>query len=313
MLTNKTVLITGGTGTFGRAFLKRLMGTDVGKIIVFSRDELKQSEMQRNPELSDKRIRYFLGDVRDRDRMYRALDGVDIVIHAAALKQIDACSYNPMEAVKTNVLGAMNLIDAAIDRGVEKVVALSTDKACEPTTLYGKTKACLEGLITEAGAYSPHSLTKFACCRYGNIANSRGSVIPFFKQVAARGEPLPITHKSMTRFWYTIDGAVDLVLHALGDMQGGEIYVPDLPSFRVVDLAEAIAPGKPTTETGIRLTEKLHEKMIGINESREFRLEDGRFVRRPGWTSPFDEYELCSSGLLNRLNVQTLRAMIEQL
>lgn len=268
ILDDLTVLITGGTGSFGKAFLRQALQTRVRKLIVFSRDELKQHEMQRDPAFDDARIRYFIGDVRDRERLYRAFDGVDIVIHAAAMKQIDACSYNPAEAVKTNVIGAMNVIDAAIDSDVERVLALSTDKACEPTTLYGKSKACLEGLIREAGVYGR---TRFACCRYGNVWASRGSVVPVFRKLVEAGQPLTITSAHMTRFHMRLEQAVQFVLDSLRRMQGGEVFIPKLRSYRITDLVEAFDASANVVITGVRPGEKIHESMIGTEESREAR------------------------------------------
>lgn len=305
----KTVLVTGATGSFGRAFIKYALTTEVDKVIAFSRDELKQSEMQRDPAFNDPRMRYFIGDVRDRERLYRAFAGVDIVIHAAAMKQIDACSYNPAEAVKTNVVGAMNVIDAAIDCGVLKVLALSTDKACEPTTLYGKSKACLEELMLHAGAYSSGA-TRFACVRYGNVAASRGSVIPFFKQLAAEGKPLPITHPEMTRFWFTLDGAIELVMHTLRNMRGGELYVPRLPTFRVADLAEAIDPGGVRVDIGIRPNEKMHESMIGHEEARDFVRAGPYFARNGTVGQPCVESAYRSDNEDDRMSVEDIREHI---
>ncbi len=275
ILDDLTVLVTGGTGSFGKAFLKRALQTRVRKLIVFSRDELKQHEMQRDPAFADARIRYFIGDVRDRERLYRAFDQVDIVIHAAAMKQIDACSYNPAEAVKTNVLGAMNVIDAAIDCDVERVLALSTDKACEPTTLYGKSKACLEGLMREAGVYGR---TRFACCRYGNVWASRGSVVPVFRQLVEEGKPLTITSLLMTRFHMRLETAVQFVLDSLRRMQGGEVFIPKLRSYRMADLVEAFGMAGNVVVTGIRPGEKMHESMIGGEESREARFHGDYFT-----------------------------------
>lgn len=268
ILDDLTVLVTGGTGSFGKALLRTALQTRVRKLIVFSRDELKQHEMQRDPAFDDARIRYFIGDVRDRDRLYRAFDGVDIVVHAAAMKQIDACNYNPAEAVKTNVLGAMNVIDAAIDCDVQRVLALSTDKACEPTTLYGKSKACLEGLIREAGVYGS---TRFACCRYGNVWASRGSVVPVFRRLIAEDKPLTITSMMMTRFHMRLEQAVQFVLDSLRRMQGGEVFIPKLRSYRMPDLATAFRAEHRVVITGIRPNEKIHESMIGAEEAREAR------------------------------------------
>ncbi len=277
VLDGKVVLVTGGTGSFGRAFVQRALKTNVAKVIVFSRDELKQSEMQKDPRFDDDRMRYFIGDVRDTTRLYRAFDGVDIVVHAAAMKQIDACSYNPAEAVKTNVIGAMNVIDAAIDCGVRKVLALSTDKACEPTTLYGKSKACLEGLMRGSGSYAGHHRTVFACARYGNVFCSRGSVVPFFERLMEEGRPLTITSERMTRFHMRLDQAVDFVLRSLAWMKGGEVFIPKLRSFRIMDLVAAMG-AEETTITGIRPNEKIHEMMLGAEESREAQEHVDHFI-----------------------------------
>jgi UDP-N-acetylglucosamine 4,6-dehydratase/5-epimerase len=264
MLNGKTVLITGGTGSFGKAFAKRIL-RDCGpkKVIVLSRDELKQYEMAQ--EITDGRIRFFLGDVRDRDRLYRAFAGVDVVVHAAALKQVPAAEYNPFECIKTNVLGAQNVIDAAIDCGVQRVVALSTDKAVNPINLYGATKLCADKLFVAANHYAGGQNTHFAVVRYGNVAGSRGSVVPFFK--ANSGREVPITDERMTRFWITLDQAVQLVITGLNTMRGGEIYVPKIPSMRVVDLAEAL--GCTYRVSGIRPGEKLHEALISEDEARK--------------------------------------------
>lgn len=266
---DKSVLITGGTGTFGRAMAKHLLTTDARKIVILSRDELKQSEMMREHNGNDGRTRFFLGDVRDKDRLMRAFEGIDIVIHAAALKQIDAATYNPAEAVKTNVQGTMNVIDAAIDRGVWRVMALSSDKACEATTLYGKTKAVMEGLITAAGVYAPPGRTKFACTRYGNVFGSRGSVLHAFRELAKSYDVLPITDLNATRFHMRIEQAVTFVVLALTEMLGGEIFVPKLPSYRVIDLVAAF--DRKWAVTGLRPDEKVHEVMVGHNESRHAR------------------------------------------
>lgn len=297
-LDGKVVLITGGTGSFGRAFVERALKTNVTKIIVFSRDELKQSEMQKDRRYADHldRVRYFIGDVRDLARLRRALHDVDLVISAAALKQVGACEFNPIECKRTNIDGAQNVIDAAIDAGVRRVLALSTDKATNPVNTYGASKLFAEKLYAAAGAYSGAYGTKFACVRYGNIAGSRGSVIPLFRDLKAEGKALPITHASMTRFWFTLDGAIDLVMYALEHMNGGELYVPHLPSFRVVDLAEAIDPGGKRLNVGIRPGEKLHESMIGPDEAHEFRY-DGRYLVRGGKSSG-----IAQAGEYNSLN-----------
>lgn len=265
-LTDKTILLTGGTGSFGNAFIRRVSEEYPSATIrLYSRDELKQSEVaQRYP---DANLRFLIGDVRDRSRMSRAAQDVDVLIHAAAMKQVSACEYNPFEAVRTNVLGAQHVVDAAIDAGIPHVLALSTDKAVNPVNLYGATKLCQEKIVVQGNAYASLSRTRLSCVRYGNVVGSRGSVVPLFLEQAKRGQ-LTITDPRMTRFWITLDGAVDLVLYALDNMEGGEIFVPKIPSMRVTDLAEALAPDVPTTTTGIRPGEKLHEIMLTADESR---------------------------------------------
>ncbi len=267
MLNNKTILITGGTGSFGKKFIQIALERypEIKKIIVFSRDEFKQFEMQNQAVFKkhEKKIRYFLGDVRDKERLHRAFNGVDIIIHGAALKQVPACEYNPFEAVKTNVLGAQNIIDCAIDCNVEKVVALSTDKACSPVNLYGATKLCSDKLFIAGNAYASGSDTRFSVVRYGNVAGSRGSVIPFFqKLMAEKAEFFPITDMEMTRFWLKLEQAVDMVLEAIDKMYGGELFVKKIPSMRLPDLAKALCPTMPLKEVGIRPGEKIHEQMI---------------------------------------------------
>ena len=265
VLNNKSVLVTGGTGSFGKKFITKALEEGVKKIIVFSRDELKQYEMKQ--EFRDERIRFFIGDVRDKERLYRAFDGVDIVIHAAAMKHVDACEYNPFEAVKTNINGAQNIIEAAIDKGVEKVIALSTDKACSPINLYGATKLASDKLFVAANAYSGSKKTRFSVVRYGNVVGSRGSVVPFFQKIAHTGK-LPITDERMTRFWITLDKGVQFVIDNLQRMHGGEIFVPKIPSMRVTDLAQAVAPECEIEFIGIRPGEKLHEMMITEDDAR---------------------------------------------
>lgn len=266
-----TVLVTGGTGSFGRALVKKLLQSySPKKLIIFSRDEYKQHEMAN--ELSDRRLRFFLGDVRDKDRLYRAFNEVDIVVHAAALKQVPAAEYNPFEFVKTNVIGAANIIDAAIDRNVSRVIALSTDKAANPLNLYGATKLCSDKLFVTANAYAGNSKTKFGIVRYGNVIGSRGSVIPLFKEMRKTGV-LKLTDPRMTRFWLTLDQCVEFVIGRLEHMQGGEIFVPKIPSMKLVDIAKAIAPECKLEYFGIRAGEKLHETLIPKDESpwcREF-------------------------------------------
>lgn len=267
MLNDKTILITGGTGSFGKKFTKTVLTKypNVKKIIIFSRDEYKQFVMQNMPEFKpfEEKLRFFIGDVRDKERLYRAFEGVDYVIHAAALKQVPACEYNPFEAVRTNIIGAKNIIDAAIDKGVKKVVALSTDKACAPINLYGATKLCSDKLFISGNCYCGSKETRFAVVRYGNVAGSRGSVIPFFQKLVAEGaKELPITDMKMTRFWLKLEQAVEMVLEALENMHGGELYVKKIPSMHMPDLAKAIAPDLTIKEVGIRPGEKIHEQMI---------------------------------------------------
>ena len=280
MLNGKTILITGGTGSFGKKFTKIVLDKypDIQKIIIFSRDEYKQFVMQNMPEfqLHKDKLRFFLGDVRDKERLMRAFENVDIVIHAAALKQVPACEYNPFEAVKTNVIGAQNIINAAIDCGVKKVVALSTDKACAPINLYGATKLCSDKLFIAGNSYTGFKDTKFAVVRYGNVAGSRGSVIPFFQKLVAEGaKELPVTDIRMTRFWLKLEQAVEMVLEALESMKGGELYVKKIPSMKITDLAKAIAPNLPIKEVGIRPGEKIHEQMITKEDARNtIELED---------------------------------------
>ena len=267
MLNNKTILITGGTGSFGKKFAQTVFRKYPGvkKVIIFSRDEYKQFVMQNMPEFQPylEKMRFFIGDVRDKERLYRAVDGVDYIIHAAALKQVPACEYNPFEAIRTNIIGAQNIINVAIDKGVKKVVALSTDKACAPINLYGATKLCSDKLFIAGNCYCGSKDTRFAVVRYGNVAGSRGSVIPFFQKLVKEGaKDLPITDLRMTRFWLKLEQAVEMVLEALETMHGGELYVKKIPSMRMPDLARAIAPNLPIKEVGIRPGEKIHEQMI---------------------------------------------------
>jgi len=266
MFDNTTILITGGTGSFGQKFVPMVLKNfNPKKIIIFSRDEMKQWEMAKF-YTDDDRVRFFIGDVRDRDRLYRALDGVDYVVHAAATKIVPTAEYNPFECIKTNINGAMNVIDASIDRKVKGVVALSTDKASSPINLYGATKLASDKLFVAGNAYAGEHPTKFSVVRYGNVMGSRGSVIPFFAKLKD-GESIPITDKRMTRFMITLEQGVELVWHAFSDMIGGEIYVKKIPSMKVTDLAEAVKPGTPHHIVGIRPGEKLHEQMIGEEDS----------------------------------------------
>ncbi len=266
MLTNSTILITGGTGSFGNKFVPMTLAKyKPKKIIIYSRDEMKQWEMAKK-FVGDERVRFFIGDVRDRERLYRALDGVDYVVHAAATKIVPTAEYNPFECVKTNVHGAMNLVDACIDRGIKRLVALSTDKASSPVNLYGATKLCSDKLFIAGNSYAGSKKTRFSVVRYGNVMGSRGSVIPFFLSIAAKGE-LPITDKRMTRFMINLEQGAELVWHAFNDMEGGEIYVKKIPSMNICDIATAVAPAAVQKEVGIRPGEKLHEQMIGPEDS----------------------------------------------
>ena len=266
ILKNKVVLVTGGTGSFGHAFSRiALEQYQVKKLIILSRDEMKQWEMSKL-YADDDRVRFFIGDVRDKDRLYRALDGVDHVVHAAATKIVPSAEYNPFEAIKTNIFGAMNLIDACIDKQIKSVVALSTDKASSPVNLYGATKLASDKLFVAANSYSGEHGTKFAVVRYGNVMGSRGSIIPFFMSIKDQGK-LPITDERMTRFMISLDQGVDLVRHAFNDTVGGEIYVKKIPSMNVIDIADAIAPGCEKQIVGVRPGEKLHEQMIGTEDT----------------------------------------------
>ncbi len=264
-LDGKSVLVTGGTGSFGKAFVQALLSaSNVRKLIVLSRDEQKHYALAQ--QYDDDRLRCFVGDIRDRDRLKTAFRGVDVIVHAAAMKHVPICEYNPLEAIHTNITGAKNLIEMAIECGVERVVALSTDKAVAPANLYGATKLCMERLLIAANAYSGDQPTRFSVVRYGNVMGSAGSVIPLFEKQRERG-CLTITDKRMTRFWISMDGAIQLVLQALGMMQGGEVFVPKLPTTDIETLAEAIAPGVRREEIGIRPGEKLHETLISPEEA----------------------------------------------
>lgn len=278
-LDDASVLITGGTGSFGKALTKRLLKSNARRIAILSRDELKQFEMKN--ELRDDRLRYFVGDIRDSSRLDIALHGVDYVVHAAALKQVDTGEYNPMEFVKTNVVGSQNVIDACIRNSVKKIVALSTDKASSPINLYGATKLTADKLFSAANNYSQGYGTLFSVVRYGNVMGSRGSVIPLFRQLAKEGKPFPITDKRMTRFWITIDQAVDFVLESFEIMSGGELFVPKIPSMKIMDLAHAVKNDFVYEEIGIRPGEKLHEEMISADDSRRTIELTNRFIVSP--------------------------------
>ena len=266
MFDQANILITGGTGSFGHTFIPMLLARyNPKKVIIFSRDEMKQWEMAKKFE-GDSRVRFFIGDVRDRDRLYRALDGVDYVVHAAATKIVPTAEYNPFECIKTNVISAMNLVDACIDKGVKKLVALSTDKASSPINLYGATKLTSDKLFVAGNPYAGHNTTRFSVVRYGNVMGSRGSVIPFFMSIKGKGV-LPITDDRMTRFMISLEEGVELVWHAFEDMEGGEIYVKKIPSMKMIDLARVIAPDAKQEIVGIRPGEKLHEQMISAEDA----------------------------------------------
>jgi UDP-N-acetylglucosamine 4,6-dehydratase len=324
---NKTILITGGTGSFGKKFVRYVLDNcKPKKVIVFSRDELKQFEMaQLFP--NENRIRFFLGDVRDYQRLLRAFDGVDIVVHAAALKQVPAAEYNPIECIKTNVYGAENIINAAIDSGVEKVIALSTDKAVNPINLYGATKLCSDKLFVAANNYSITKSTRFSVVRYGNVIGSRGSVIPFFNEQKKTGV-IPITDERMTRFWITLQQGVEFVIQCLDCMQGGEVFISKIPSMKITDLAQAVAPECKVKIIGIRPGEKLHEIMVPADESRNVLEFKDFFIIKPSapwgsidYTKPYlgetgkpvdQNFYYASDNNPEWVGVEGLRAMISE-
>lgn len=285
-LTGSSVLITGGTGSLGKALTRELLAHhDVSRLVILSRDELKQFEM-RQQFGDDPRLRWFLGDIRDVARLRRAMHGVDHVIHAAALKQVDTAEYNPFEFIETNVRGSQNVIEASLDAGVRRVVALSTDKASSPINLYGATKLAADRMFIASNHYAAAYPTRFCVVRYGNVSGSRGSIVPKWRALAEEGKPLPITDRRMTRFWITLPQAVQFVLSSFEVMTGGELYVPRIPSVRITDLAEAVAPGAELVEIGIRPGEKLHEEMIAEDDARRTLVLGDRFVVQPhlsGW------------------------------
>ena len=325
MLNDKTILVTGGTGSFGHHFTEYVLKHyQPKKIIIYSRDEFKQFQMRNRYREYDDILRFFIGDVRDKERMQRAMNGVDYVIHAAALKQVPACEYNPIEAIKTNVNGACNAIDAALDAGVKKVVALSTDKAVNPINLYGGTKLVSDKLFTAANAYSGENGTTFSVVRYGNVAGSRGSVIPFFQSIIDRGEKkLPITDHRMTRFWISLEQGVELVIKALEEARGGETFISKIPSFKITDLAEAMLPGCEKPEVGIREGEKLHEIMVTREDSLHTYEYDKHFIIFPHydwWNSDklipggklvAPEFEYSSGNNTEWLSVEELRSRLK--
>lgn len=324
MLTGKSILITGGTGSFGHTFVPMTLARyNPRRLVIFSRDEMKQWEMAKLYG-DDERVRFFIGDVRDKDRLSRALDGIDYVVHAAATKIVPTAEYNPFECVKTNVIGAMNLIDACIDRGIKRVVALSTDKASSPANLYGATKLASDKLFVAGNSYAGAHETRFGVVRYGNVMGSRGSVIPFFLSIADKGE-LPITDPRMTRFMITLEQGVELVWHAFEDMEGGEIYVKKIPSMTVTDVALASVPNAKHKIVGIRPGEKLHEQMIGTEDalytfeypehfkilpainswsSDPNRIKDGKKVA--------EDFTYCSDNNQEWMSIETLKSWIAQ-
>lgn len=325
MLNNKTILVTGGTGSFGNEFTKYVLENyDPKKIIIYSRDEYKQFVMSNKFKKYKDKLRFFIGDVRDKDRLYRAFEGVDYVVHAAALKQVPACEYNPMEAVKTNINGAMNIVDAALDCGVKRVVALSTDKAVNPINLYGGTKLVSDKLFIAANAYAGAKDVCFSIVRYGNVAGSRGSVIPFFRNLVAQGETkLPITDYRMSRFWISLNEGVQLVIKALSEAKGGETFISKIPSFKITDLAQAILPGCEMPEVGIREGEKLHEVMVTKEDSLLTYEYDKHFIVYPHfdwWSSSKIQeggkrveqgFEYSSGNNTEWLSVDQIRELLE--
>jgi UDP-N-acetylglucosamine 4,6-dehydratase len=317
----KVVLITGGTGSFGKKFIQIMVESyHPAKIIVFSRDELKQHEM-RAAGYDHPSLRYFIGDIRDRERCMRAFEGVDVVIHAAALKQVPACEYNPMEAIKTNILGSSNVIDAAIDTGVKRVVALSTDKAVNPVNLYGATKLAAEKLFVQSNAYAGGREIRFACVRYGNVVGSRGSVVPVFLKQRETGK-VTVTDDRMTRFWISLEQGVRFVIQAAENMYGGEVFVPKIPSMKVSDLARAIAPNAKIDFIGIRPGEKLHEVLISEDEARQTVELKDMYVVQPAESLWFgrdweakgkllsDEFRYASNTNTEWLNVEQIGKII---
>jgi UDP-N-acetylglucosamine 4,6-dehydratase/5-epimerase len=320
---DKVVLVTGGTGSFGKKFIEVMLKEyHPCKLIVFSRDELKQHEM-RAAGFNDPSLRYFIGDVRDQPRLLRAFEGVDFVVHTAALKQVPACEYNPMEAIKTNILGSSNVIDAALDAGVKRVLALSTDKAVNPVNLYGATKLAAEKLFVQSNFYAGDKVTRLSCTRYGNVVGSRGSVVPVFIQQRNNGGTLTITDERMTRFWISLEQGVRFVISCLEQMRGGEVFVPKIPSTTITDLANVVAPQAHVQITGIRPGEKLHEVLISEDEARTAVELDDRYVVMPSmdlWTigdywqcqgRPLaDGFRYASNTNPEWLNVEQIRAMV---
>jgi len=324
VINGKSVLVTGATGSCGKRFIRYLLDQhDPKRLAIFSRDELKQFEMQQ--DYNDPRLRYFLGDVRDKERLYRAFDGVDTVIHAAAMKQVPAAEYNPMEAIKTNIIGAENVINVCIDQEVKHVLALSTDKAANPANLYGATKLCSDKLFIAANALSGRHRTHFSVVRYGNVIGSRGSVIPFFMKMMKTGT-LPITDECMTRFWITLSQGIEFVMNSLETMKGGEIFIPKIPSMNIMDIAKAVAPECETKQIGIRPGEKLHEIMITVDDAMNTAEFNDHFVIQPaaewwdqdaylsetGSRRVADDFQYSSDRNTDWMDVQTLCDLLER-
>ena len=308
----KKILITGGTGTLGKELTKQLLDSDkyIKKIYIYSRDEYKQSEMKKefenNPKLS-----FFIGDIRDKDRLYRAFNEIDYVIHTAAQKHVPSCEYNPFEAVKTNVIGSANIIDAAIDRKVKKVLAISTDKAVNPINLYGCTKACMEKMFIDGNNYSGDNETIFSIVRYGNVIGSRGSVIPFFKKIAKEGGKFPLTDNEMTRFWTTIDNAAKFVLDSLEIMEGQEIFIPKLPTLKIIDLIKAIKENAEIKVIGLRKGEKIHEILVSHEESKCFLDMNNYFIiTQNAPISSFEPFEYTSKNNDDYLSIEEMRKLL---
>lgn len=320
MLNGKTILITGGTGSFGQEFAKKILTKyKLRKVIIYSRDEYKQYMMRKKFEAYEEQLRFFLGDIRDKSRLLRAFEGVDYVVHAAALKQVPALEYNPTEAVNTNVMGADNIVDSAIDAGIKKVIALSTDKAVSPINLYGATKLVAEKIFIAANSYGGGKV-KFSAVRYGNVIGSRGSVIPLFMRLKKDGiREFPITDERMTRFWISLEQSVDLVIKALQEGEGGEIFIPKIPSMKIVDLAKAIEPNCTFKCTGIRPGEKLHESLVSYDEARNVKVFDGIYVIMPQFfesrkvRKKYDTYPLVPDGFVFQSNVNDMWLSQDQL
>lgn len=309
---NKKILITGGTGTLGKELVKQLLNTDVNKIYIYSRDEYKQYKMNKQFN-NNSRLSFFVGDIRDKGRLYRAFNGINYLIHAAAMKQVPTCEYNPFEAVKTNIIGSANIIDAAIDQKVKKVLAVSTDKAVNPINLYGCTKACMEKMFIDGNNYGDKK-TIFSCVRYGNVVGSRGSVIPLFKKIAEENKRFPLTDEKMTRFWITIDKAAEFVLNSLNKMEGQEIFIPKMPTMEIINLIKAIKENAVIDIVGKRPGEKIHEVLISLEESLHTLDMGDHFIitkKAPTNTIYNSDFEYSSNDNFNRLTIEEMKRMIK--